>query len=114
MLFKPSSVSIEYFVENKDLESYYRIVEKIGCVIVASRKKQENQYQISIYDIALKSGDKLYKDGIMYGEITGESESLYFVMKTTSKDNIPIPYHKDTLRNNILLGKLTLENYRYS
>ena len=80
---------------------------------MSSKRKQINENQISIYDIFLKTGDKLFKDGVMYGEIAGESESLYYVLKTNSKDNMPIPYQKQTLRNNILLGKLTLESYNY-
>lgn len=79
-----------------------------------SRRKKLNENQLSIFDMALKAGDKLFKDGKLYGEITGESESLYFVMKTTSLDNMPIPYHKDTLRERILTGKLTLEAYNYN
>lgn len=80
---------------------------------MASKHKQINENQISIYDMALKKGDKLFKDGILYGEIAGESESLYFVKKANTTDNMPIPYQKETLRNSILLGKLTLENFNY-
>ncbi len=80
---------------------------------MGSRRKLANENQISIYDMVLKAGDKLFKDGALYGEIAGESESLYYVLKTNSRDNMPIPYQKHSLRNNILLGKLTLENFNY-
>lgn len=81
---------------------------------MGSKKKRSNESQLSIFDMTLKAGDKLFRDGKLYGEITGESDSLYFVMKTSSLDNIPIPYHKDTLRESILTGKLTLEEYSYN
>jgi hypothetical protein len=80
---------------------------------MSSKRKRANENQISIYDIVLKAGDKLFRDGTMYGEITGESESLYYVLKCNSKDNMPIPFQKHSLRNNILLGKLTLECFNY-
>jgi hypothetical protein len=81
---------------------------------MGSRRRKLNDSQLSIFDIALKAGDKLFRDGKLYGEIAGESESLYFVMKTNSLDNMPIPYHKDTLRESILTGKFTLEEYNYN
>jgi hypothetical protein len=80
---------------------------------MSSKRKRTNESQISIYDIVLKAGDKLFKNGAMYGEITGESESLYYVLKCNSNDNMPIPFQKHSLRNNILLGKLTLECFNY-
>lgn len=80
---------------------------------MGSKRRKLNDSQLSIFDIALKAGDRLFKDGKLYGEITGESESLYFVMKINSIDNMPIPYHKDTLRERILTGNLTLEEYNY-
>lgn len=80
---------------------------------MSSRRKQKDDVQISIFEMTLKAGDKLYKDGKLYGTITGESESLYFVMKTVSFDNMPIPYKKDNLRNSILMGRLTLENLNF-
>ena len=90
-------------VENKD----------VGSVTMSGKRKQRMDNQISIYDISLKAGDKLFKDGELYGEISGESELLYFVIKTSSKDNMPIPYQKENLRNNILMGKLSLESFNY-
>jgi hypothetical protein len=80
---------------------------------MSNKRKRANENQISIYDIVLKAGDKLFKDGTMYGEIAGESESLYYVLKCNSNDNMPIPFQKHSLRNNILLGKLTLECFNY-
>lgn len=85
----------------------------MGSVYMSSKRKA-SENQISIFDIALKTGDKLFKDGIVYGEITGESDLLYFVLKTNSKDNMPIPYQKQNLLNNILMGKLTLESFNYN
>lgn len=85
----------------------------MGCDFMGGKRKRANENQISIYDIVLKAGDKLFKDGVMYGEIAGESELLYYVFKTNSKDNMPIPYQKQSLRNNILMGMLTLESFNY-
>jgi hypothetical protein len=85
----------------------------MGCDFMSSRRKQASENQISIYDMVLKAGDKIFKDGEMYGEIAGESELLYFVIKANSKDNMPIPYQKHSLRNSILMGKLTLESFNY-
>jgi hypothetical protein len=85
----------------------------VGCGFMSSKRKQAIENQISIYDMVLKTGDKLFKDGALYGEIAGESELLYFVIKTNSRDNMPIPYQKHSLKNNILLGKLTLESFNY-
>jgi hypothetical protein len=85
----------------------------MGCDFMSSRRKQASENQISIYDMVLKAGDKIFKDGVMYGEIAGESELLYFVIKANSKDNMPIPYQKHSLRNSILMGKLTLESFNY-
>jgi hypothetical protein len=85
----------------------------MGCDFMSGKRKRANENQISIYDMVLKAGDRLFKDGTIYGEITGESESLYYVLKSSSKDNMPIPYQKHPLRNSILLGKLTLECFNY-
>jgi hypothetical protein len=80
---------------------------------MSSKRRNAEDNQISIYDMVLKAGDKLYKDGAVYGEITGESESLFFVVKASSRDKMPIPYQKHNLRNSILLGKFTLDNLNY-
>ncbi|OGO78075.1 MAG: hypothetical protein A2Y23_15440 [Clostridiales bacterium GWB2_37_7] len=80
---------------------------------MCSRRRHANENQISFYDMVLKAGDKLFKDGVLYGEIAGESESLYFVVKTNSKDKMPIPYQKHSLRNSLLMGILTMECYSY-
>jgi hypothetical protein len=85
----------------------------MGCDFMSGKRKRANENQISIYDMVLKAGDRLFKDGAIYGEITGESESLYYVLKSSSKDNMPIPYQKHSLRNSILLGKLSLECFNY-
>lgn len=85
----------------------------MGCDLMSGKRKRANENQISIYDMVLKAGDKLFKDGALYGEIAGESESLYYVLKSSSQDNMPIPYQKHSLRNNILLGKLSLEYFNY-
>jgi len=80
---------------------------------MSGKRKRVNENQISIYDVVLKVGDKIFKDGALYGEIAGESESLYYVLKSNSKDDMPIPYQKHSLRNSILLGKLSLECLNY-
>jgi hypothetical protein len=80
---------------------------------MGGKRKRANENQISIYDMVLKAGDKLFKDGSLYGEIVGESDSLYYVLKSNCKDNMPIPYQKQSLRNSILLGKLSLENFNF-
>jgi preprotein translocase subunit YajC len=85
----------------------------MGCVFMSSRRRKANENQISIYDMVLRAGDKLFKDGALYGEVAGESDSLYFVVKTNSKDNMPIPFQKNSLLNNILMGILTMESYSF-
>lgn len=80
------------------------------------RKKNtgEKEYeQISIGDIQLCVGDKLYKNGKLYAEVTGESEDLYFLLKSGSSCDIPSPYFKDTIIENILFGRLLLERLSY-
>lgn len=69
--------------------------------------------QISFGDIQLCVGDKLYVDGKLYAEITGESEDLYFLQKSGSSCDIPSPYFKDTVIENILFGKFLLERLSY-
>ncbi len=80
---------------------------------MGSKRKQGTENQISIYDMTLNIGDKLYRNGGVYGEVVGESDSLYFIIKENSRDTIPIPYKKETLRNSILIGKLSLESLKY-
>lgn len=99
----------------KTLQSSGMIVEeiKIGCVDMGSKRKQGTEDQISIYDMTLCVGDKLYRNGDLYGEVVGESDSLYFIIKENSIDTIPIPYKKETLRNSILVGRFSLESLKY-
>ncbi|MEA4846165.1 MAG: hypothetical protein VB106_02910 [Clostridiaceae bacterium] len=69
--------------------------------------------QISLEDIELRIGDKLYKDGSLYAEVMGESEELYFLQKSGSSCDMPSPYFKDTIIESILFGKLFLEQLRF-
>ncbi|HNR03810.1 MAG TPA: hypothetical protein PKU88_03230 [Bacillota bacterium] len=69
--------------------------------------------QISFRDIDLRIGDKLYKDGRLYAEVMGESEELYFLQKSGSSCEMPNPYFKETIIENILFGRLFLEEMRF-
>lgn len=78
------------------------------------RRSCEKEFeQISFGDICISTGDKLYKDGKLYAEVTGESEDLYFLLKSGSSCDIPSPYFKDTIIENILFGRLFLERLSY-
>lgn len=77
---------------------------------VSGKKMYE---QISIDDIKLSIGDKLYKNGKLYAEVAGESEELYFLQKSESSSDIPSPYFKVTIIENILFGKLFLERISF-
>lgn len=81
------------------------------------RKKKssgEKTYeQISFGDIKLTIGDKLYKNGKLYAAVTGESEELYFLQKSGSDCDIPSPYFKETIIENILFGNLFLEQLSF-
>ncbi|MDD4503372.1 MAG: hypothetical protein PHS15_00930 [Clostridiaceae bacterium] len=69
--------------------------------------------QISFGDIKLRIGDKLYKNGKLYAEVMGESEELYFLQKSGSNCDIPSPYFKETVIENILFGRLFLEQMNF-
>jgi len=69
--------------------------------------------QIGIGDIKLSIGDKLYQNGKLYAEVMGESEELYFLQKTGSSCDMPSPYFKETVIENILFGKLFLEQMSF-
>jgi hypothetical protein len=69
--------------------------------------------QISFGDIKLCIGDKLYKNGKLYAEIMGESEELYFLQKSGSSCNMPSPYFKETVIENILFGRFILEQLSF-
>jgi hypothetical protein len=69
--------------------------------------------QIGFDDIKLCIGDKLYKNGKLYAEIMGESEDLYFLQKSGSSCDIPSPYFKETVIDNILFGRLFLEQLSF-
>lgn len=69
--------------------------------------------QIGFEDIQLCVGDKLYMNGKLYAEVTGESEDLYFLQKSGSNCDIPSPYFKDTIIENILFGKFFIERLSY-
>lgn len=69
--------------------------------------------QIGLGDIKLSIGDKLYKNGKLYAEVTGESEELYFLQKSGSNCDMPSPYFKETLIESILFGRLFLERLSF-
>jgi hypothetical protein len=80
------------------------------------RKKHSNDRifeQIGFNDIKLSKGDKLYKNGELYAEITGESEELYFLQKTGSSCDMASPYFKETIIESILFGRLFLEQLSF-
>lgn len=77
------------------------------------RKTGSSFEQISFNDIKLSIGDKLYKNGKLYAEITGESEDLYFLQKPDSSCDIPTPYFKETVIENILFGKFIIEKLSF-
>lgn len=78
-----------------------------------SSSKGRGFEQISFRDIELRIGDKLYKDGRLYAEVKGESEELYFLQKSGSSCEMPNPYFKETVIENILFGRLFLEEMRF-
>lgn len=69
--------------------------------------------QIGFGDLKLSIGDKLYKNGKLYAEITGESEGLYFLQKSGSSCDMASPYFKDTVIESILFGRLFLEQLNF-
>jgi hypothetical protein len=69
--------------------------------------------QIGFTDIKLSVGDKLYKNGELYAEVTGESEELYFLQKSGSSCNLASPYFKETVIESILFGRLLLERMSF-
>ncbi len=78
------------------------------------RRKPESQaLQIGIDDIKLRIGDRLFKNGVLYGEVADESDTLFFLSKPLKDDLIPSPYIKEKLIENILLGTFTLEKINY-
>lgn len=69
--------------------------------------------QIGFGDIKLSVGDKLYKNGKLYAEVTGESEELYFLQKSGSNCDMASPYFKETIIESILFGSLILERLSF-
>jgi len=69
--------------------------------------------QIGFGDIKLSVGDKLYKNGRLYAEVTGESGELYFLQKSGSNCDMDSPYFKDTIIESILFGRLILERLSF-
>lgn len=103
------------------INSYDKNVENINVpLIIFTLFKQVNDLkkvkmfeQISFNDIKLRIGDKLYKDGRLYAEVMGESKELYFLHKSGSSCDMPNPYFKKTIIENILFGKLFLEEMHF-
>lgn len=83
------------------------------------RRRKRNSYrdkafeQICFDDIKLSIGDKLYKNGKLYGEITGESAELYFLQRSGSSCDLPSPYFKETIIEGILFGSLFIERLSF-
>jgi hypothetical protein len=82
------------------------------------RKRRSNKNdmpfeQIGLMDIKLHIGDKLYKNGKLYAVVKDESEELYFLKKEGSRSDIPTPYFKDTIIENILFGTLIIERLNF-
>ncbi|MGE5630305.1 MAG: hypothetical protein ACM3TR_04315 [Caulobacteraceae bacterium] len=69
--------------------------------------------QIGLVDLKLHIGDKLYKNGTFYAEVKGESDALYFLQKANSSCDMPTPYLKDTVIENILFGKFIIERLSF-
>lgn len=69
--------------------------------------------QICIDDISVEIGDKLYRDGVLYAEVTDISESLYFLKKPHKPDSLPDFYIKDHIVREILFGNLTLQKLTF-
>ena len=69
--------------------------------------------QIGFDDIKLNIGDKLYKNGKLYAEVTGESEELYFLQKSGSTCDLSSPYFKETVIESILFGRLIVERMSF-
>lgn len=84
---------------------------------MSKKKKKRKSYvpfeQIGLEDIKLHIGDKLYKDGELYAEVRGESNELYFLKKPGSSCDMPTPFFKSTVIENILFGIFTIDNLSF-
>ncbi len=69
--------------------------------------------QMSFFEIKLKKGDIIFKSDKIYAEIVDESETLYFLKKETSTQDIPTPCDKHRLIERIISGELKISEYRY-
>lgn len=69
--------------------------------------------QMSFFEIKLKKGDLIYKLDQIYAEIVDESETLYFLKKASSNQDIPTPCDKHRLIERIISGELVISEYRY-
>lgn len=69
--------------------------------------------QIGLLDIKLHVGDKLYKNGKLYAVVKGESDVLYFLQKEGSSCDMPTPYFKNTIIENILFGTFIIEHLSF-
>lgn len=76
-------------------------------------KKYKESDQLCFENISLQIGDKLYKDGQLYGELSGESETLFFMKRPGKLDEIPSPYLKNQLIERVIMGTLTVQSVRF-
>ncbi len=85
------------------------------CIIFTKEVSMvEAQYQqLSMEDIDLKVGDRLYKEEKLYAEVVGISSSLYFLDKPGSTSGIPDARMKEHLIKEILYGSYRLEQVRF-
>lgn len=77
------------------------------------RKRKVDQGQISIEDISLSIGDKIYRNSVLYAEVVDISDALYFLKKEHKQVDIPDPYKKEILVEKILEGEYTIDKVKY-
>ena len=82
-------------------------------MLVKKKKKNGEFRQLCFTDISLSTGDVLYKNGVEYARVAGESGALYFLQRFNSDNAIASPYHKDALIENILFGVFTLKDVNF-
>ena len=77
------------------------------------KHRKSNDAQISMDDISLSVGDKLFMDNELYGQVSAVSENLYMLIRKTETEEIAIPFRKEVLINKILSGKYTIETLKF-
>lgn len=69
--------------------------------------------QISIDDISIEIGDKLYRNSVLYAEVVDMGETLYFIKKPGETDSVLSFYIKDRLVRDLLFGNLSLQRLSF-